>query len=64
MWSMTVRQTNVVWMAFILAVSVLSDVRAVEKQSGKEKGEGDSERSDPLLGEVLALCEYCLYYCG
>jgi len=58
-WSISVRQTNVVWLAFILAVSLLRGVSEVEEREGKkgdEKG-GEVGRSDPLLGEVFGLCK-------
>lgn len=56
-WSITVRQTNVVWLGFIVAVTVLREVKDEEKRRSEDEVERIEDRSDPLLGDVVGSCE-------
>ena len=57
---MTVRQTNVVWLGFVLGISVLAEVRKEEGRRAVKEDESQScVVSDPVLGDVVHPGEAC-----
>ena len=58
---MSVRQTNVVWLAFTMAVSVLREIRDIEEKESLKEDEGVVKMSDVSLGEADGISERCLF---
>ena len=59
---MTVRQTNVIWIGFVYATSLLRLAREQEHKAGRED---DNEVSDPLLRDAGSAREpWCAAYLG
>ncbi len=54
---MTVRQTNVVWLGFIVGASLLKEVREDEEKMMEKKDGREVVRSDPSLRDVVGFCE-------
>ena len=56
---MAVRQTNVIWLAFILATSILNMIReeSGDTERMSEGGNGKGTMGDLYLGQVTSLSE-------
>ncbi|CAD6576562.1 MAG: glucosyltransferase [Tremellales sp. Tagirdzhanova-0007] len=56
-WSITVRQTNVVWLGFTVAVTVLREVKNERKGKLEDETERAVDQNDPLLSDVIGFSQ-------